>query len=338
MGSALPSGFVHAIRLATAGDGAVSLTDLDAIARWRPADGVLWLHLDYTEDGAATWLQRSAGLDPVVLAALTDNDPRPRVLAAGDSLLVVARAINLNAGAEPDDMVSLRTWCEPHRVITLRHRTVRAVKSLADGLLGGDPRARVRGAGDLLVELVDRILDPVVTCVDALDDDVDRIQDESMADDAGAEHRHGHAVRAQLASVRRRAIRLRRFIGPQRDMMVRLSAATPTWLDNDHRARLHEAADRQTRTVEELDAARDRAAVTHEELAGRLAELSNHRLYILSLVSVVFVPLGFIANLLSVNVGGIPGRDVDWGFWVLCAAFAAIVATQLWLFRRWRWL
>jgi zinc transporter len=333
--TSLPAGFVHAIRLAAPGRAAAPVADLAAIAGWRPADGVLWLHLDYAVAEAAAWLRDHAGLDPVVLAALTDPDPRPRALAAGDALLVIVRAVNLNAGAEPDDMVSLRAWCEGHRVITLRHRTVRAVKTLAADLQAGHSRAG--GPGDLLAELVDRILDPVVDCVDALDDDVDRVQDQALAED-GASHRHHRDVRARLATVRRRAIRLRRFIGPQRDMMGRLAACTPSWLDDGHRARLREAADRQTRTVEELDAARDRAAVIHDELAGRLAEVSNHRLYILSLVSVVFVPLGFIANVLSVNVGGIPGRDVDWGFWVLCGAFVTIIAIQLYLFRRWRWL
>ncbi|HTJ44445.1 MAG TPA: CorA family divalent cation transporter [Kofleriaceae bacterium] len=332
--ASLPAGFVHAIRLASSERPAVELHDPDAIARWRAEDGVLWLHLDYLEAPAAEWLRDRSGLDAVVFAAMTDDDPRPRVLGAGDAMLVIARAVNLNEGAEPEDMVSLRLWIEPHRVITLRHRVVRAAKTLAADVLDGREQPRTSGA--LLAELIDRILDPIATCVDTLDSDVDRVQDESLADDAHS--RAGRDMRARLAAVRRRAIRLRRFISPQRDMMVRLASMTPTWLDENHRARLREAADRQTRTVEELDAARDRAAVTHDELAGRLAEVSNHRLYILSLVSVVFVPLGFVANLLSVNVGGIPGREVDWGFWALCGGFAVIVAVQLALFRKWRWL
>ena len=59
--------------------------------------------------------------------------------------------------------------------------------------------------------------------------------------------------------------------------------------------------------IEELDAARDRAAVTQEELASRLAEQSNKRLYVLSVVAAVFLPLGLITGLLGVNLGGIPG-------------------------------
>jgi len=48
------------------------------------------------------------------------------------------------------------------------------------------------------------------------------------------------------------------------------------WLDATARARIVESADRMTRTVEELDAARDRAAVTQEELLqSKIGEATN---------------------------------------------------------------
>jgi zinc transporter len=99
-----------------------------------------------------------------------------------------------------------------------------------------------------------------------------------------------------------------------------------------------EAADRMTRTIEELDAARDRAAVTQEELASRLTELTNQRLYVLSIITAVFLPLGFVCALLGVNVGGVPYKQSDWAFWALCGLFVVGVAIQLWVFRRKGWL
>ena len=92
-----------------------------------------------------------------------------------------------------------------------------------------------------------------------------------------------------------------------------------------------------TRTVEELDAARDRAAVTQEELASRLTEMTNRRLYVLSIITAVFLPLGFVCALLGVNIGGIPFKSDDWAFWALCAMFVVGVGLQLWYFRKRGW-
>ncbi len=319
-------GLVHAIVLD--GQGGGEIVDWNGVERWQPADGILWMNLDYAAAEAQAWLGLRSGLDPVVREALLDHDPRPRALAHGDSLQLIARAVNLNQGAEPEDMVSLRCWIEPRRIITMRHRLVRAAKGIAADLDRGQGPA---STGALVTELIERIVEPVVRCVDALDDDVSAVEDEVLGE-------HDPALRTKIAGLRRRAIALRRFIGPQRDAFARLAAMTPSWLDDHDRARLREAADRLTRTVEELDAARDRASVTHEELSNRLGEQSNQRLYVLSLMTAIFLPLGFVTSLLGVNVGGIPGQHEPWGFWALCGAFGVAVIAMLLLFRRWKWL
>ncbi len=50
------------------------------------------------------------------------------------------------------------------------------------------------------------------------------------------------------------------------------------------------------RYVEELDAARDRAAAGQEELASRMAEQMNSRMYLLTIVAALFLPLGFVTG------------------------------------------
>lgn len=320
------SGLVHAFALDRIGGGEV--LDWNGIERWRPDDGVLWLNLDYTGADAQSWLGMRSGLDPVVREALLDRDPRPRALAVGDALLVIVRAINLNRGAEPEDMVSVRCWIEPGRIVTMRHRAVKAVKTIAADVQRGKGPT---GPAAFLAELVEQVLEPLVTLVDGLDDEVAALEDDVLV-------RHVPEQRARIADLRRRAIGLRRFIGPQREALSRLGALTLPWLDEQARARLREAADRLTRTIEELDAARERAAVTQEELQSRMDELANRRLYILSLVTAVFLPLTFVTGLLGVNVGGVPAQTVEWAFWALCGILTVGSGALLLLFRRWRWL
>ena len=40
----------------------------------------------------------------------------------------------------------------------------------------------------------------------------------------------------------------------------------------------------------------------------------NQRMYVLPVVAVVFLPLGFLTGLLGVNVGGVPGAESPYGF------------------------
>ena len=305
---AAASGLAHALLLDGAG-GARAL-DWAAVARWQPGDGTLWLNLDYSAADAARWLADDSQIPPVARDALLDDDPRPRATAFGSALLVIVRGINANEGAAPEDMLSIRAWIEPHRMITLRRRRSRSIKQVADDLArGGGPTT----TSELTALLIERVLEHVAARVDALGDAVAACEDRAL--DGGAAE-----VRAQVADQRRRAIALRRFLGPQREAFAKLAHVAVPWLDADARSRMLEAADRMTRTVEELDAARDRAAVTQEELQSRVAEATNQRLYVLAIFTAIFLPLGFVCSLLGVNVGGVPLQHEDWAFWALTQA------------------
>jgi zinc transporter len=111
------------------------------------------------------------------------------------------------------------------------------------------------------------------------------------------------------------------------------------WLDLHHnRARIGEVTEDMLRAVEEIDAIREAAAVTQEELSSRVAEVANQRLYVLSIITAFFLPLGFVCALLGVNVGGIPLQHDSWAFWALCGVFVVAAAIQFWFFRKRRWL
>jgi zinc transporter len=319
------TGLAHAYLLDGRGGG--EQLDWNGVERWTPADGPLWLNLDYSAPDSERWLGLHSGIEPLVRDALLDQDPRPRAAPHGDALLLIVRGINLNEGAAPEDMLSIRAWVDPHRVVTLRHRQSRSLKAIAAELDRGTGPTTV---GELTALLVERVLEHVVTRVDTLGDAIAACEDQVLAETTGE-------LRTQLADQRRRAIALRRFLGPQREAFARLAQIQVPWLDPTSRSRIVESADRMTRTVEELDAARDRAAVTQEELQSKIAEATNQRLYVLSIFTAIFLPLGFVCNLLGVNVGGVPLQHDNWAFWALCGLFVVVVAAQIWFFRRRGW-
>ncbi|MFC1356909.1 MAG: hypothetical protein G8D58_09745 [gamma proteobacterium symbiont of Phacoides pectinatus] len=72
---------------------------------------------------------------------------------------------------------------------------------------------------------------------------------------------------------------------------------------------MREIADHTLLFLEDLDAARERASVTQEELLHHLSEQAERRMFLLAVITTVFLPLSFVTGLLGINVGGIPGAD-----------------------------
>jgi zinc transporter len=120
--------------------------------------------------------------------------------------------------------------------------------------------------------------------------------------------------------------------------MSRLLTEEVSWIGPRDRVRLREVTDRVTRHVEDLDSIRNRAAVTHEELASRLAQQTNRTMYMLSIVAAIFLPLGLLTGLLGINVGGMPGTDTPWAFWIVCAFLGVITVVEVIILSRTKWL
>jgi zinc transporter len=287
-------------------------------------DQVEWLHLDYKDAESIAWLRNKSGIADVYVDALIADDPRPRSLVDGDSLLLILRGVNLNSGAEPEDMVSLRLWIEAGRVVTLRHRRLSSVQEVVDQLASGNGPASV---AELLNEILSRMLAKIGSVVNDIEDAADELEELVLT----AESRE---LRSRLSGLRRQSISLRRFIAPQRETIARLYAERVTWLDDDARAHLRESADRITRYIEDLDTARDRAAVTYEELSNRLTEQMNNTMYLLSIVAAIFLPLGLLTGLLGINVGGIPGTESSLAFTFVTLSLVVIGCLQWWWFKR----
>jgi len=291
----------------------------------QPGDGVVWLHLDYSDPELAHWVREESGVTEVVAEALLAPETRPRSLVLGDGLLVILRGVNQNPGADPEDMVSVRIWMAGDRIISSGQRKLLSIDDLCMEIeQGTGPTSQ----GKFLVRLGELMADRIGDVVNDVDDVADSLEDRLLT----AEH---HELRYALSSVRRQIVALRRYLAPQRDALARLITERSPLINDLVQMQLRELTDRMTRYIEDLDEARDRASVTHEELLNRLAELTNRRMYLLTMVAAIFLPLSFITGLLGINVGGIPGADDRHAFLAVIGLLAVISVAQ-WLYFRWR--
>ncbi|MFK7895761.1 MAG: zinc transporter ZntB [Myxococcota bacterium] len=287
-----------------------------------------WSHLGLADEDVEPWLTENAELDPVVIGALLEEDTRPRSLIAEDGLLLILRGFIFNPGAEPNDLVSIRIWIDAQRAITLRHRRVAAPQEVKSNLERG---TGPKNPGDLLLALSDALTARLTLGIQQLEESADQIEEEVLSLETDD-------VRAQLADLRRQLISVRRHVSPQRDVLTRLVNADLSWLSDQNRAQLRELANQSTRLVEELDAVRERAAISQEELNTRISEQLNTRMYSLSIIAGIFLPLGLLTGLLGINLPGIPGAESPRAFTIFCVLLAGVGAFQLWLYRKWRWL
>ncbi|MFT6912103.1 MAG: zinc transporter [Paracoccaceae bacterium] len=293
------------------------------------AGGYRWLHLDMKDAALAAW--GHAHLPKAVFDALTEPQTRPRCDAMEGGMILTLRGVNTNPGAKAEDMVSLRLWVREDRIITVRARRLMAVTTLRHRMEAGQPPATPIV---LLCDLVRDLTDRIETVSLDLEEQVDMAEDALFSDGSDRETVDDKS----RANVRQRIIKLRRFVGPQREALARIAAFDAPFVDARTRMLLRETTNRATRTVEELDANRDRLAVVQEHRDAQTAMLLGRNSYVLSIVAAIFLPLGFLTGLFGVNLAGMPGAQSVWAFGALCGGSVAVGIVLFVVFRWTKWL
>lgn len=285
-----------------------------------------WLHFDYSRPSAESELL-SLGLHPWVVESLIRVDTRPRTVVMEDGVLIVLRAVNLNPGANPEDMVSLRLWLEPHRLISVRQRRLFAIQDVAGTVSQGRGPKSIPG---LLIGIVERLADRITGFVDSIEEQLASF--EVLVDKGDL-----HDIRARVSDLRRQTAQVRRYLSPQRDALDALYRDSAGILCQADTFAIREQADRIARDVEDLDLVRERALVIMEELLNRLAQEQNGRMYVLSIVAAIFLPITFVTGLFGMNVAGLPGLEHPGAFLMVVVGMAFLTLATLLLFRKWRW-
>lgn len=300
--------------------GGTPLSEADSIRN--PA----WLHLDYSGDDCAQILQQ-AGLSEAAIDSLTRTDTRPRSLSFEHGRILILRGVNMNPGASPEDMVSIRFWLERDRLISLRQRRILSAQDMRDDIAGG------KGPGDipyLLFGIIELLANRIADYVESLDDALDSCEESIDTADP-------IEIRKQVIEVRRHAAAVRRYLAPQRDALESFSRQVRDQVSEAHMMYLHEQVDRIVRYVEDLDLIKEKAILLQDELLNRVAQEQNARMYVLSIVAAIFLPISFVTGIFGMNVAGLPGVENPGGFLLVALFMAAVAAGILfWLkYRKW---
>jgi zinc transporter len=277
--------------------------------------GFLWLHFSLSHARAERWLHEHGALDETFFEALHEGSRSTRIERVQDSVFAVLNDVTYDFGFEASHVATLWISARAHLVITARRSPLRSVDRLRDAVSSG--RHAVSGAALLLDHLLREQADELQDIARKASERVDGLEDRLLA---GRHDRLG----GELAQLRRMSLRLQRLLAPEPSAVFRMLANAPAWLQPADRQRLHQASEEFAVVMRDVSALHERCKLLQEESAARVAEQNNRSLFILTMVTVLALPINLISGLLGMNVGGIPFAGQGLGFWIVLALIALI--------------
>lgn len=285
-----------------------------------PGQDFVWMHFNLSQAGCTHWLQQHLSIPGEFFDMLGEQVHSTRLERQDDALVAVFNDVVFELDHTPSDVTT--SWVCAHRklLVSMRYKPLRSIDRLRMSIRRGQI---FESTCDLLAHLMREQADLMVEIVRRTNTEVDRIEDRFLAVKTTAD-------RQGLAARRRVLVRLQRMLAPEPGSVMRLLARPPYWLSPDDVQGLRESTDEFSVVLRDMTGLIERIKLLQEEIAALLEDQNNRTLFILTLVTVLALPINIIAGLFGMNVGGIPLANDPNGFWFLVLCVIAFTGTLAW--------
>jgi zinc transporter len=267
----------------------------------------LWLHFSLSNSASKLWLQRNLNLPKPFYETLHDEIGSTRLEQDADSLIAVIYDVLFDFAFDASAAATASLFIQPRLLISVRLRPLRSIDRLRAAVRTG----RVfRSTIELLAHLLQEQADVLVDILRQSTLRVDRIEDKLIANRITIS-------RIELGSLRRVLVRLQRLLAPEPAALFRLLNRPPEWISEADLQDLQQAAEEFSAAVGDAAALIERVKLLQEELTAQVNEQTNRTLFVLTVVTVLTLPINLVAGLFGMNVGGIPLTDNNYGFLVI---------------------
>ena len=326
------SGMVCGYLFGRSADGKGQPLDTDAACAWlrqreQHPQEFIWLHYNLANTASEKWLHEHTALPDEFYESLHEGPRSTRIELADNTLIAVVNDVLHDFSFEPSDISTLWLSVDKQIVISARRKPLRAVDSLRNAVRSGEP---IRSSVELLIHLLRDQADALIKIVRDAITTVDGIEDNLLAGKLTTK-------RASLGALRRVLVRLQRLLAPEPSALFRLLQKPPAWMAELDAQELRQSTEEFSMVLADMASLQERIKLIQEEIAALASEANNHSLFVLTVVTVLALPINIIAGLLGMNVGGIPLAESKHGFLIVVVIVASFTVIAGWLtFRRQR--
>jgi magnesium transporter len=296
------------------------------------SNGLTWVHLDTPTPREAQLLADRFGWHPLDVEDVLSKRQRPKIDEYPEYLFVVLHFPVYDKQIQRLNAAELDVFLGPGFLVTLPAVELLPVTRLFDRC-SDDETLRdqmfSKGSGYLFYHVLDDLFDYCFPILDKIGHKLDRTEDEMF------EGRSEEIVR-DISNVKQEIISYRKIIKPERSTLRLLERRVDRFLSEELESYYDDIVDAAERIWDLLDNYKE----VVEGLEGTNESIISHRqndvLRILTVFSVILLPLTLITGLFGMNVH-FPGFGTAEAFWVIVGMMIATAVGLIAFFRYKRW-
>src|SRR6266480_4356554 len=296
-------------------------------------DGLRWINIERPGPVDRAWLEEHFEFHPLAYEDVASRNQRPKVDEFSDHLFIVLHfpvfdsvVGRLNAG-------ELDIFVGQDYVITLPNAPLQPVEYLFERCRTSEEfreQLFAKGPGYLLYKIVDDCVDASFPMLRKMGNKLERLEEDIF------EGRSKEIVR-DLSNVKQEIINFRKIIRPQRAVIGDLERTKTRYIADDLDLYFDDINDASERIWQMLEGYKETAEALEDTNESVLTHQLNDVLRVLTVLTVIFLPLTLVAGIWGMNTR-VPGGGSLSAFWIVVGVMLAMLVGMLAFARKRGWL
>jgi magnesium transporter len=295
-------------------------------------ESVTWFNVDGLHDleliqdiGAA--LQ----LDQLLLADVLETNARPKVHEYENWIFLSLKMVQYNEDEKHFSVENLSIIFNGNILISFQEKKRDVFEPVRDRIRNHKRTLRGSKTDYLLFALLDTIIDHYLYVLSLFGEKIESFE-EVLLD------KPDKNVIEKINLFKKELNYIRKGIKPAREMILALSKIESDFIDNKNDVHFKELVSNINQASDSLDSYRellsDQLNIYHMMISSKLNDIMKF----LTIFSVIFIPLTFIAGIYGTNFDFLPELHFEYGYFIMLGLMAVISILMLFYFKRKKWL
>ena len=302
------------------------------VLKYQQTNTVTWFNVDGLHN-REIMLEIAEGfkLDKLVLAAVMETNTRARVKEFENGVLL---SIKMLQHKEEDDTISvehLSLLITESVLISFQEQKGDVFEPVRVRIRSQKKRVRNSGTDYLAYALLDIVVDNYIYIISLLGDKIEALEDELLDDPP-------RSIIDSINSYKRELNLIRKSINPAREMILALTKMETDFILEETRPYLRDLLSNAQQAIESTESYRellsDQLTVYHTAISSKLNDIMK----LLTVFSVIFIPLTFIAGIYGTNFDVVPELHYRYGYFIMWGVMLTVALGMLAYFRKRKWL
>ena len=287
------------------------------------SDHEYWLHFETPSKNLQQQLQKRLSIPKSVRLILFAEEVRSRCIKIEGGYILIVHGVQPSTMTGDEDFPTLRFWITNKGVLSISTGKIQAMHDI-QSLLQDEPDPN---SMTCFIHVIENIINSLEDSIYHLDENLNKIE---------SNFEYTEEATLNIMSIRQDIIFIRRYIFPQKDALINLSNKID-FVSDSIRASLKELSEGMLRQVEAIEMLRERAVIIQDNLTNQIGEIANRRMYLLTIIMLIFTPAFFIVGLFSMYLP-IPGMNSRLTWWIVDIVILVVSYGLYKLFKVKNWL